>query len=136
MNKRGQFTYRYLFGALIGILFLTSFLYAGKTFGSQKAYYKSSVARDLAIMIDLAYGLPGDVEFKYPNDVSAYGIEIKNNLVKVYDINLGVLDPVSASYNFAGVNKENINLDIRGHKFVKISKINGRINLIGVDNEQ
>ena len=133
MQKRGQFPYRYLFGALIGILILTSFLYAAKTVGNQKAYYKAAVARDIAIAIDLAYGLPGNIEFKYPNDVSGYGIEIKNNLVKVYDIKLGTFDPVSASYNFAGINKESLNSNIQGKKFVKITKAEGRLNVVGVD---
>lgn len=133
MHKRGTIPYRYLFGALIGILILTAFLYAGKTFGNQKAYYKAAVARDVAITIDLAYGLPGDMEFNYPNDVSGYGIEIKNNLVKVYDIKLGTLDPVLASYNFAGINKESLDFSIHGKKFVKISKIKDRVQITGVD---
>lgn len=133
MHKRGQFPYRYLLGSVIGIMIFLSFLYAGRTFGNQKAYYKAAVARDIAIAIDMTYGLPGDMEFKYPNDISEYGVEIKNNVVKVYDQKVGTSDTVSASYNFAGVIRESLNFNIQGKKFVKIVKINGKISLVGVD---
>lgn len=134
MHKRGQFIpYRYLLGAIVSILILVSFLYAGRTFGNQKAYYKAAVAKDIAVAIDLIYGLPGDIEFKYPNDVSDYVIEIKDNLVRVYDKKLGNLDPTLASYNFVGISRETLNSNVQGKKFVKIVKVNDRVNVMGVD---
>lgn len=133
MNKRGSFPYRYLLGSIVGIFILVSFIYAGNAFGSQKAYYKSSVARDLALTIDLVYGLQGNIEFKYPNDVSDYGIEINDKVIRVYDKRAGNLDPTAATYNFAGIAKDDLNSNIQGSKFVKITKTGSKITVMGVD---
>ena len=132
MKKRGQLVYKALISVIVSAIVVVAFVMAGKTYGNQEAYYKLAIAKDLALTIDLIYALPGDIEYVYANDVSAYGIEIKNNYVKVYDYKLGKMDPTAASYNYAGIGNDAINADIKGLKFVKLSKKHGQIKIIGV----
>ena len=84
MQKRGQLVYKALIVILASALVITGFLQAGKSYGSQEAFYKLAVAKDLALTIDLIYAFPGDIVYIYPNDVSGYYIKIKQNTIKVY----------------------------------------------------
>ena len=133
MEKRGQLVYKALLVIIASGIVVTAFLAAGKSYGSQEAFYKLAVARDLALTIDLIYGLPGNIEYIYPNDISDYDIEVKDSLVKVYSHNLGKTDPTFASYNFAGINKDTINAEIKGKNLILLEKINDNIKMTGVD---
>lgn len=132
MKKRGQLVYKALISVIVSAIVVAAFVIAGKTYGNQEAYYKLAVAKDLALAIDLMYSLPGNIEYVYANDVFAYGIEIKNYNVKVYDYKLGKSDPTAGSYNYAGVGSDSINANINGLKFVKLSKLNSQIIVTGV----
>jgi len=132
MEKRGQLVYKALISIIASAIVVIAFIAAGKTYGNQEAYYKLAVAKDLALVIDLMYSLPGDIEYVYATDVFAYGIEIKNGNVRVYDYSLGKLDPTAASYNYVGFGSDAINANINGLKFVKLSKINGKVIVTGV----
>ncbi len=132
MKKRGQLVYKALISVIVSAIVVAAFVIAGKTYGNQEAYYKLAVAKDLALVIDLMYSLPGDIEYVYATDVSAYGIEIKNNNVKVYDYKFGKSDPTAASYNYVGIGSDAINANINGLKFVKLSKIKSQMIVNGV----
>src|SRR3989344_3720260 len=99
MEKRGQLVYKALLVIIASGIVVTAFLAAGKSYGSQEAFYKLAVARDLALTIDLIYGLPGNIEYIYPNDISDYDIEVKDSLVKVYSHNLGKTEIYNQKYH-------------------------------------
>jgi len=132
MEKRGQLVYKALLVIIACGIVVVAFVVAGKSYGSQEAFYKLAIARDLALTIDLMYGLPGNLEYVYPNDVSDYDIEAKDNMILVYSHNLGKTDPTLASYIFAGIDKDYINAEIKGTKHIKIEKVNEKIRISGV----
>lgn len=129
MKKRGQLVYKALVVIIGGALIILGFLQGGKSYGSQEAFYKLAVAKDLALTIDLMYALPGNIELNYPNDISGYDIEIKENTIKVYN---GEGDKTIGVYTFAGTDKDMINIHIKNSKFVKLEKINNNIIITGV----
>ena len=129
MKKRGQLVYKALVVIIGGALIILGFLQAGKEYGSQEAFYKLAVAKDLALAIDLMYALPGNIEFTYPNDISGYDVEIKENTVRVYN---GEGDKVKGIYTYAGTDMDLINVHIENSKFIKLQKINNNIIITGV----
>ena len=131
MKKRAQTVYEALVIIIGGALIIAGFVQAGKSYGRQEAYYKLAVAKDIALTIDLLYGMPGDVSFKYPNDVVGYDIEIRNNVVKIYHTG-SANDLTSQSYTFAGIDKDPLSITIKNQKFLKFEKSNGRIKISGV----
>lgn len=133
MEKRGQLVYKALLVIIASGIVVAAFLAAGKSYGTQEAFYKLAIAKDLALTIDLMYGLPGNIVYTYPNDISDYDIEVKDNLVKIYNHNLGKTDPAFASYHFAGISKDTINAEVKGKKSILLGKINGNIKITGVD---
>ena len=135
MEKRGQLVYKALLVIIASGIVVTAFLAAGKSYGNQEAFYKLAVAKDLALTIDLMYGLPGNIQYTYPNDVSEYDIEVKDNNIKVYNHNFGRTDPTFASYSFAGIDKDIINSDVKGKKFIHIEKTGESIKITGVDKD-
>ena len=136
MGKRGQLVVKALFIIVISALVILSFISAGKSYGSQEAYYKLAIARDTAITIDTLYGLPGDIIYYYPNDVSDYRIEISDNNVNVYQKNSGKFDALQTSHNFAGTSFDNLRAQINGNKFLKFEKIRNRIIITGANTNE
>ena len=101
MEKRGQLVGKELIVIILSAIVIATFYVAGNSYGNQEAFYKLAVARDLALTIDMMYGLQGDAQYTYPNDISGYNIDMKENIIKIYNSNLGKQDPTAASYNFA-----------------------------------
>ena len=132
MEKRGQLVFEALLVIIASGVVISAFVMAGKSYGSQDAYYRLAVSKDLALAIDLMYALPGDVVFTYPNDVSSYDIEIKDYSIRVYS-HKSSLDPVVGTYSFAGTSTDKIEVAIRGEKFVRLEKIGNNIKISGVD---
>lgn len=130
MKKRGQIVYEALVGIIAGALIIAGFVQGGKSYGQQEAFYKLAVAKDIVVTIDLIYALPGNIEYKYPNDVSGYDIEIKNNLVKVSKT--ASTDSTLQYYNFVGTDKDQLNFLVKNQKFLKFQKIDGKIKIMGV----
>ncbi|MBI2541387.1 hypothetical protein HYV80_01635 [Candidatus Woesearchaeota archaeon] len=130
MKKRGQIVYEALVVIIAGVLIITGFVQGGKSYGQQEAFYKLAVAKDIAVTIDLIYALPGNIEYTYPNDVSGYDIEIKNNIIKVYKTSS--TDSTLQYYNYVGTDKDQLNFLVKSQKFLKIEKINGKIKITGV----
>ena len=133
MKKRGQLVYKALIVIIASAIVVFAFVKAGASYGSQEAFYKLAAAKDIALTIDLMYALSGDIEYVYPNDISAYGIEVKDNNVRVYNYKLGKNDPTTVAYTYAGISNDVIRADINGQKFVKLSKINNQIKIMGVN---
>ena len=131
MKKRGQLVYKALIVIIASAIVIFAFVKAGTSYGNQEAFYKLAVAKDIALTIDLMYALPGDIEYVYPNDISAYGIEVKDNNVRVYNFKLGKNDPTAAAYTYAGMSDDAIRADINGQKFAKLSKTSNQIKIIG-----
>jgi len=127
MKKRGQLVYKALISVIVSAIVVAAFVIAGKTYGNQEAYHKLAVAKDLALVLDAIYSYSGDIEFRYPNEISDYIIEVKDNVVKVYSKKFGKADPTSASYGFAGISAESLNFEIKDAKYVRIEKISGKI---------
>ena len=134
MEKRGQLVNKALIVIIASAIVIMAFISAGKAYGSQEAFYKLAVARDLAITIDLMYSLPGNIEYVYPNDVSGYDIEVSDFSVKVYKHKTGKLDPTIAKHSFVGTDYDNLNAEIKGKRFVKLEKAERNIKITGVDN--
>lgn len=131
--KRGQLVYEALLVMIASGIIIAAFVSAGKSYGSQEAFYKLAVARDLALTIDLLYGLPGDVIYAYPNDVSDYYIEVNENTIKIYNKKLGKQDPTVAKHSLAGLGTYTINKQIKDKKFVRLEKFDNEIKITGVD---
>ena len=133
MKKRGQIVYEALLVIIASVVIISAFIQAGKSYGSQTAFYKLAVARDLALAIDSIYGLPGNIQYVYPNDISGYDIDVIGNSVKVYEHKLGSQDTTAASHSFAGLGTDIINVQIKGKKFVRIEKADNKLIIMGVD---
>ncbi len=131
MEKRGQLVYKALISVIASAIVVAAFITAGKSYGNQEAYYKAAVARDIALLLDTIISSSGDVEYTYPNDVSKYLIEVKDNVVRVYDYNFGKTDPVQASFRFAG-GKQTIDSQISGLNYINIRKMSGKIEITGI----
>ena len=101
MQKRGQLVNKALIVLIVSAIVIVAFISAGKSHGSQEAYYKLAVAKDISLAIDMISGMSGDVSFTYPNDVTGYDIGITKNTVTIYDTKYGRLDPIKASYIFS-----------------------------------
>ncbi len=132
MEKKGLLVYQAIIALIAASLILIGYVQAGKSFGNQEAFYKLAVAEDIALTIDLIYGLPGDITYVYPNDVSGYDVEIRENTIKIYKTESRNSDRTLQSYVFAGSGREAIEFTIKNQKFVKIDKINGKIKVTGV----
>ena len=132
MKKRGQLVYKAIVVIIASAIVIFAFLQAGKSYGNQEAFYKLAVAKDLALTLDLIYGLPGDIIYTYPNGVSQYDIEVIDNKIKIYNHEIGKNDPTAASYSFAGIASGNLKTEIKAMKFVKIEKKNNKIEITGV----
>lgn len=134
MGKKGQLVVKALFVLIASGMVIFAFLSAGKSYGNQKAFYKLAVAKDLALTIDIAYSLAGDLEYTYPNDISGYGVDIKGSTIKVYDRELvKLIDPTTASYGFVGLSTDTIDAKIKGHKFITVNKTGNKIKIGGID---
>ena len=108
MQKRGQLIFKALFIIIASTIIVVAFLQAGKSFGSQEAFYKIAVAKDIALIIDELYTLPGDIIIEYSNDLSEYTISVKGNTVKVYSTNAGETDATAGIYRFIGAEIEQV----------------------------
>lgn len=127
MQKRGSLIYKGLIVTIaIGIVILI-YTEAGASFGSQRAFYKLAVAKDIALLIDSLYAMPGDVKTAYDKDLSKYAIVVNANVVKVYETNLGIADITSAQYKFFG--HEISNVKVENPKHLIITKTNDKITL-------
>ena len=60
-GKKSSIVLKAMAVSILSIFVVVTFLQAGKAYGSQDIFFKSALARDLAIMIDALYALPGDV---------------------------------------------------------------------------
>ena len=129
MKKRGQLVYKGLIIAIVCVMVILAFVQAGKSYGSKDVFYKLAVAKDLALIIDELYAVPGDVAISYQNDLSKYGVYVNGNSVKVYSINTGLLDVTSGQYTFFGPKIEETKIE--NPKPLLISKIKGKITLSG-----
>jgi hypothetical protein len=133
MQKKSQLVFRDLSAVLISVVLIVSFLSAGKSYGSQEAFHKLAIEKDLAITIDLLYSIPGNLEYTYPNDVSNYDIVIKNNVITVYSHSQGKEDVTAPAYGFVGISTDQISAQITAKKYVKFEKKEDKITLKGVD---
>lgn len=127
-----QLTYKILFVVIVSAIVIAVFKSTAESYGSEEAFYKLAIAKDLALTIDVMYSAPGDFEYTYPNDFSGYDLEIKENTVKVFSHNSGKLDPTIGIYKFAGIESDNPNLFLQNVKYVKLKKINNKIQVEGI----
>ena len=132
MKKRGSIVANAMIVIIISALIVASFYNIGEAYGTEEVFYKFAVAKDLAIHLDLIYSLPGDIEYIYPNDVSKYDVELKDNKVSVFDHNSNKLDPTIGVYEFVGISSDKPEFMAQGQKFVKISKSKNKISITGV----
>ena len=130
MKKRGQIEFEAIINIIIVMIVFTAFAYAGFSYGNKEFFYKAAIARDLALSIDLIYALPGDIAYTYPNEISGYDIEIKENTVKVQKSNYK-LDPTISTYTFAGIESDKPEFSVKGKKFVIVEKKEGKIKITG-----
>ena len=133
MKKRGQLSFKALASIIASAIIVLFFIQLGKNYGSQDTYYKLAIAKDLALTFDLIYAYSGDIDIMYPNDLSAYDVELRDNVVKIYSNEQGKTDPAPQSYRFVNVGKQPLDVEIKAKKFLKIEKINENIRVTGVD---
>lgn len=130
MEKRGQLVYKALAVIIGSAIVILGFIEAGKNYGNQETFYKLAVAKDLSLTIDLMYGLPGDIEFIYSNDISGYDIEIKENTIRIYN---GEQDKTIGAYTFAGTSKDKIDAHLKNSQFIKLQKTGDKITIRGIN---
>lgn len=102
MDKKGDFTLKALILLIISVMVVVAFYQGGFSYGNMDAYYKISVAKDIALIVDSAYALPGDVELNYNNNLSKYSVIVDGNIVKVYSKSFGAVDFTGGEYKFFG----------------------------------
>lgn len=83
MKKKGQLVYKSIIVSIIGIILIISFLSAGKLSGSGEKHYLSAVAKDISLLINTLYALPGEASITYPRDVNDYIITIQGTTVGI-----------------------------------------------------
>lgn len=127
MKKRGQLVYKALIIIIASAIIILAFIEAGKSYGSQDAYYKLAVAKDLALLIDGMYATSGDVKIMYGRDLSKYTVAVNGNIVKIYKTSLGVADVTAGQYKFFG--NEIANAQIENPRQLIIAKANDKITL-------
>ena len=126
MKKRGQLVYKALIIIIASAIIILAFIEAGKSYGSQDAYYKLAVAKDLALLIDGMYATSGDVKITYGKDLSKYTVAVNGNVVKVYRTSL-VTDFTAGQYRFFG--NEIASVKIENPNQLIIAKNNDKITL-------
>lgn len=131
MKKRGFLAYKAIILGIVSIILIVGFINIGKSYGSQTAFYKLALAKDIALTIDLIYGLPGDIIYIYPNELSDYDIEIAGNRISVYEHKLGSQDPTAGSYNFAAIGTDALNAQLKGKKYIRLEKSGSKITATG-----
>ena len=131
MLKRGQIIYKAFIIIIVSVTILAAFTSAGKSYGSQDAFYKLALARDIALTIDTLYGISGNVEYNYPNIVSGYDIEISQNIIKVY-VTGNKADTTQASYRYAGIASNLLKTEIKNQKKLKFEERDNTITITGV----
>ena len=110
MKKRSWITIEVLFVLIVCAVILLSFIQAARSYGSREVYYKTAIARDIALNIDSLYSIPGNARIEYGNDVSKYSILIKDNEVTVYKTAYGLTDATRGKYKFYGHNIQEIRI--------------------------
>lgn len=135
MQKRGQLVNKALIVLITSAIVVVAFFSAGKTYGNKEAYYKLALAKDIALAIDYLYSVPGDAQFTYPNEVSGYDVEIKDNAVRVYQHGSGRLDVTARIYGYAGTSYDKINTYISGPKYIKLEKTGNTIKATGLQDK-
>ena len=135
MKKKGQLVNKALIVLITSAIVIIAFYSAGKTYGNKEAFYKLAVAKDIALTIDYLYSIPGNIEFIYPNDISGYDIEIRDDSVRVYQHNSGSLDTTAGIYWYVGTSYDKINIFISGPKYVKLEKTGNSIEATGLQDK-
>lgn len=102
MKKRSWLAIEALFVIIVCAVILLSFIQAAKSFGSREVYYKTAIARDISLIIDSLYSIPGDAKIEYSNDISKYSILVKNNEVRIYKTTYDLTDVTKGKYIFYG----------------------------------
>lgn len=125
MKKRGQLVYKALIVIIASAIIILAFIEAGKSYGSQDAYYKLAVAKDIALLIDGMYATSGNIKIMYGRDLSKYTVEVNGNVVKVYKTSLGAADITAGRHKFFG--SEIANVQIENQKQLIIAKDNDKI---------
>lgn len=84
MNKKG-IAWFFLIELVLGIFAAVLVAHTAADFGSKEVYKRTRLARDYAITINTLYGVSGNVEIYYPENVSRYNVVIEDGKVEVYE---------------------------------------------------
>ncbi len=127
MKKRGQLLTLWMLVSIIGAVLIA---YTLANIGSQRAtgevFFKSRVAKDIALEINSLYSVQGDAYIINDNNYS-YSFEFKDNKVRVFKDKLGLFS--ASSYDFVKSGQEDIDYKFEHPKQLVISKINSKITI-------
>lgn len=123
MKKRGQLIFKAIYSLILSAVIVLFLPMVANQYGSGEAYEKLAVAKDIALMTDTLYSMPGDAEVFYPCDCENYIIVIENNEVKVLDPELVADDPVKGIYSFTAMGPYRLpKIEMRFPKLIKFEK--------------
>jgi hypothetical protein len=70
-----------LFGVVIGVGVAYIFLEAGKAYATGEIFDRFYLARDMALLVDSVYAVPGNIMFTYKEDLGTNQFSIRDNFV-------------------------------------------------------
>ena len=132
-TKKAGLLNKWLYLGIFVVIILAFFVRRGTESGNQELVVKAAMARDLALLIESMYAVPGDVEYIYPEDVSKYTITVKDNVVKVSSSGLDFIDSKTASFEYVGVGEGRIVAKMEDSRKIKILKEGGMVELLPYD---
>ena len=124
-NKKSALVFKGIASLVVSGIILIAFLSAGKSYGKGDLFVKEALARDIAILIDEMYSVPGVVEYVYPLDLSGFGVVVIENKVKVHEAGKKDIDLTAGEYSYAGIKGLELNVELDGLYKIKLMKSGG-----------
>tara|TARA_Y100000310_G_C20669553_1_gene809477 strand:+ start:2162 stop:2578 length:417 start_codon:yes stop_codon:yes gene_type:complete len=121
-----------ILGIFVAIVF-AFFVRRGTETGNQEMVVKAAMARDIAVVIESLYAVPGDVEYIYPEDVSKYTIIVKDNKVEVSSSGLEFVRSKTSKYEYVGIGESIIDARVEDSSRIKILKVGSEIEVLPHD---
>lgn len=124
MAKRGQIVVKFIIILMVSAAIILIYPYIGEKFGKGDAYKKTTIAREIALIIDALYSYPYDAVVYYDRDMTGLNLEITEGKAVIYDsIFLSKnLDPTHAEYRFFTTGNTNPNIKLENPKKLRIEK--------------
>lgn len=126
LGKRGV-TLRAIITLVIIALLLFLFPLVGKTFGKQLIFNKVYTTKDLALLVNAIYLVPGNVIVAYNSSTSDFDFSFRENKVSAYTGS--VIDPTKASHWYVDVIDNPLDITLEQPEMIFLKKINKKLEI-------